>query len=251
MTFHTFGNTSNPHIILIHGTLTPWQIWEEQINFFSEKYYVIVPTLDAHDEEKTSEFVSIEQQAEQIEDYIIDNSNGGVFAVCGISLGGAIAGTLWQNGIIGIENLVMDSAPILPMGKLPAKFMTSSYIKIIRNSKKRDKKTLANFKKNFLPEKYLDTFLKIADNISESSIVNMINSVCGCNLLRNIPEGETRVLYMHGTKGTEFFQKRCGAALKKHYPEAEIYCFRGCKHCEAAIYEPEFWALRVEEFMEE
>lgn len=251
MNFHTFGNPANPRIILIHGTLTPWQIWGEQLEHFSEKYHVTAIALDAHEEDKATELTSIQQQAEQIENYITDNYDGEVFALCGISMGGAIAGIIWQNGIVGIKNLIMDSAPILPMGKIPAMVMTNNYLSIIRKSKKRDPKTIENFKKHFLPEKYLDTFLKIADNMSEESVRNMIASVCKFRLSAYIPESETRVLYMHGTKGTEFFQKRCGAFLKKHYPKSEIYCFSGCGHCEAAIYEPEFWALRVEEFMEE
>lgn len=102
MNFHTFGNPANPRIILIHGTLTPWQIWDEQIRHFSENYHVTVVALDAHEEDKATEFISIRQQAEQIENYIMDNYDGEVFAVCGASMGGTIAGIMWQNGVVGI-----------------------------------------------------------------------------------------------------------------------------------------------------
>ena len=222
MNFHTFGNPADPCIVLIHGTLTPWQIWEEQIAHFSTDYFVVVPALDAHEENKSSEFISIEQQAEKIEDYVMENISGSVFAVCGISLGGAIASVLWRNGVIGIDNLVMDSAPVIPMGSIAERFMTNNYLSIIRKSKKRDPKTIENFKKHFLPEKYLPSFLKIADNMSEESIKNMIKSVCGCRCSITLPQNETRLLYMHGTKGAELFQKRCGKLLKKHYPASEI-----------------------------
>ena len=40
MKFHTFGSDKNPPIVLIHGTLTPWQVWEKQIEHFKKKYYV-------------------------------------------------------------------------------------------------------------------------------------------------------------------------------------------------------------------
>ena len=29
MIFHTFGDNHNLAILLIHGVLTPWQIWED------------------------------------------------------------------------------------------------------------------------------------------------------------------------------------------------------------------------------
>ena len=51
MNFHTFGSKDAPKMILIHGGLTPWQIWNEQIEHFSKKYYVIVVALNAHVEE--------------------------------------------------------------------------------------------------------------------------------------------------------------------------------------------------------
>lgn len=251
MNFHVYSKSEAPKIILIHGTLTPWQMWEEQVKHLRKKYHVTVVALDAHEEDKASEFLSIEQQAAQIEKYCLENYGGEVFAVCGVSMGGAIASIIWRNGVVKIHNLVMDSAPIMPMGSLAAKIMTNNYISIIRKSKKRDPKTLESFKKNFLPEKYLDSFLKIADNMSEGSIRNMISSVCRCELCTGIPHGETNILYIHGTKGTEAFQMKCGAHLKKHYPEAKVICFRKMGHCEAAIYKPLKWLEAVEKFLQE
>lgn len=251
MNFHVFSKSDAPKIILIHGTLTPWQIWEPHLKLLRKNYHVTIVALDAHEEDKTSEFISIEQQAQGIEKYCLENYGNEVFAVCGISMGGAIANIMWRNGVIIIHNLVMDSAPIMPMGKLASKVMTSNYITIIRKSKKRDPKTLKSFKKNFLPEKYLEPFLKIADNMSESSIRNMISSVCKSELCTGIPHGDTKIMYMHGTKGTEAFQMRCGAYLKKNYPEARVICFRKMGHCEAAIYKPEKWVELVDAFLKE
>ncbi len=249
MNFHVYSKSDAPKIILIHGTLTPWQMWEEQIKFLRQKYHLTVVALDAHEEDKRSEFISIEQQAAGIEKYCLENYGGEVYAVCGVSMGGAIASIMWRNGVVKIHNLVMDSAPIMPMGGIAAKIMTGNYLSIIRKSKKRDPKTLENFKKHFLPEKYLDSFLKIADNMSEASVRNMISSVCKCELCLGIPHGETRILYLHGTKGTEWFQMRCGAYLKNNYPEARVICFRKTGHCEAAIYKPQKWLEVVDAFL--
>lgn len=251
MNFHVYSKSDTPKILLIHGVLTPWQVWEEQIKHFRHKYHVTVVALDAHEEDNQSEFLSIEQQASQIEKYCLENYSGEIFAVCGISMGGAIASVLWRNGVVKIKNLIMDSAPLIPMGKIAAKIMTNNYISIIRKSKKREPKTLKNFSKYFLPEKYLDTFLKIADNMSETSIKNMIYSVSTNELCKGIPHGETKILYMHGTRGTELFQMRCAALLKKNYPETRVICFRKTSHCEAAIFKPQKWLEVVERFLEE
>lgn len=46
MKFHEFGDPKNQKIMLIHGVLTPWQIWKPQIEYFKKHYFVIVPALD-------------------------------------------------------------------------------------------------------------------------------------------------------------------------------------------------------------
>ena len=48
MRFHTFGNESGKTIVLIHGMLNPWQIWQDVSEEFSEEYYIVTPELDAH-----------------------------------------------------------------------------------------------------------------------------------------------------------------------------------------------------------
>lgn len=41
MIFHTFGNNENKAIMLIHGMLTPWQIWEDAVSVLSNDHFVI------------------------------------------------------------------------------------------------------------------------------------------------------------------------------------------------------------------
>lgn len=248
MTFHTYGELSAPVMVLIHGVLTPWQIWEEHIAHYKDSFRVIAVELDAHDEDEATEFISVQDEAKKIEDYIIEGYEGRAFAVCGLSMGGVIAHEIWKNGRISIEKLVMDGAPLKAMPNIAIKFMTSNYLKIIAKSKQRDPKTLDAFKRDFLPEKYLDNFLKIADNMSESSVRNIVGSACSQSLYTDI-RSDAKVLYMHGTKGNEMVSRKVGKLIKKHYPETRVICFDGYKHCEAAIYQSEKWLMYVDEFL--
>ena len=248
MNFHTFGDESKPVILLIHGVLTPWQVWETQIEHFSGSYRVIAVALDAHEEERASEFISIQDEANEIEDYVMDELGGSVFAVCGISMGGAITNLIWQNGIIGADKFVLDGAPLLPCGGLPKVIMKNNYIQIIRRSKKRDPKVLESFKKQFLPERFLDSYLKIADNMAESSMKNMINSVFGGSLCTTLEDDGGKLLFMHGTKGNEMLAAKSAKLMMKNYPKMSEKCFRGYAHCEAAIYKPDEWIATVEDF---
>lgn len=161
MIFHTFGDDNNQAILFIHGVLTPWQIWEDAIGQFSKEYCVIVPALDAHTEEEQTVFESVDKEVLLIEEHIIGNHGGKVSMACGLSMGGLIAAKLAAKGSIEIETLVLDGAPLIKVPGIAARIMQSTYLSIIRRSQKREPKIIKSFKETFLPEKYLDSYLKI------------------------------------------------------------------------------------------
>lgn len=248
MKIHTFGTFTNPKMLLIHGALTPWQIWNEQIEFFSKNYYIIVPALDAHTEEAPSEFISIEEEAKKIESYLIENAIDRVDVVCAFSMGGAIANILWGNQKIKIETLVLDSAVLVPTPNFIQKMMISSYNSIIHNSRSRNPKTLKSFKESFLPEKHLESYLKIADNMSDSSIKNMIKSVSSSSLSTTAPQ-KTKILFMYGTKLNEYIAKKSVKLIKKYYPDTTVFCWKGYAHCYKISFEPLQWTEVVNKFL--
>ncbi len=249
MRFHVFGERQQPVMLLIHGMLTPWQIWETQISHFRNNFYVIVAALDAHTEEEQSEFVSLEQQAESIAVYLRNEGVSDVHTVCGLSLGGAIAYTLWKKQFIPIGRMILDGAPLVSIPKFARWCMTQNYLRIIRNSQKRDKRTLAAFKRDFLPERYLESYLKIADLMTEASIRNIMASVWSCRICSDV-QSDTKILFIHGTRSNEIISKRAAMQMEKYYPETTVICFDGDMHCEKAIYQPEHWIETVESWMQ-
>lgn len=248
MIMHLYGLPENPKMLLIHGVLTPWQIWEPQIQYFKERYHVLVVELDGHTQDKASRFVSVELEAEKIEKYCEDREIKEIEVVCGLSMGGTIAHALWKNQNLKIRHMIMDGAPLIPAGRIASAMMTRNYLKIVHKSQKRDPKTMESFKKVFLPEKYLEPYLDLVDLISDTSIENIVHSVCTSELAIDV-ENETRILYMHGTKGNEALSQKTAKVLKEFYPETEILCFAGDPHAYKAVFEPEVWIGVVEEFL--
>lgn len=249
MLFHTFGDNSKKTILLIHGALTPWQIWDNAIETFSKDYFVIVPELDAHTEDKATSFQSVEEEAKEIIDYIIKTREGKIFLLCGLSMGGRIAACIANSSELSIENLILDGAPLLPLPKLMINIMTKNYIAIIRESKKRDSRILENCKRNFLPEKHIEDFLKLADNMDETSIKNMISSVFSKFEFKNY-QACSRILFIHGSKVNEALAKKSAAKMKKINPQTEIKCYEGYSHAQLACFEAEKWTMEVKTWLE-
>lgn len=248
MKFHVFGSSEKEKIILIHGVLTPWQIWQPQIDFFSQDYCVIVPALDGHVEEEKSEFVSDEEEARCIERYAAECFGSRIHALCGLSMGGRIAAHIQNGGVLEVERLILDGAPLIPINSLLRGIMSSQYIGIVHKSKERSPRVIESFKKDFLPEKYLESYLKFADTMTDGTIRSMVASVCGGTVLPRVG-GDTKILFIHGTKGNEIAAKKSALLLKKQHTDMKIVCFEGYAHCEAAIYHPEQWIKTVDEFI--
>lgn len=248
MIFHTFGNKKNKAIMLLHGMLTPWQIWEDAVSVLSKEYYVVVPELDAHTEDMPSRFSSVENEAEQIRDFILQNLGGKLYAFCGLSMGGRIAATLAGMDGIKTKHLVLDGAPLKKMPKILIGFMKKSYISIIDKSKKRDPKVIESCKWDFLPERYHEYFFKIADNMENVSIIRILDSVFSDFTFKTY-DSDMKILFMHGTKGNEIVSKKAAITMKEVNPQTEIRCFDGYAHAQLACFEPQNWIKEVLHFL--
>lgn len=248
MVVHEFIDGNKPVMVLVHGVLTPWQVWTPQITFFKERYDVYAIALDAHIEDKESKFTSVADEADKIIKYFQEKNIMQIDVLCGISLGGKIVHEIWKSGKLTVNNLIMDGAPLVSCPKVAIKIMVKNYKDIVHKSKERDGKVIENFKKYFLPEKYLDSYLKIADFMTDESIENIVTSVFAGGEIEG-SSNSGRILFIHGTKGNEILSKKAAKLMKKYCPETEIICFKGDAHCYKAIYEPEIWITTVNDFL--
>ncbi|MDE6312152.1 MAG: alpha/beta hydrolase [Lachnospiraceae bacterium] len=249
MKVHEFVEGKKPIMVLLHGVLTPWQIWMPQINSWKENYNIYAIALSAHTEECASEFLSLADEADKITQILLQRNIETIDVLCGISFGGKLAHEIWKEQKIKVRNLILDGAPLTSFPKIVTKVMIGNYLKIIHKSRIRDSKTLEAFKKQFLPEKYLEDYLKIADFMSDASMVNIVKAAGTGNLGTGV-KSDTRILFLHGTKGNEVVSKKSAHLMQKHYPDTKIVCFKGDVHCQKAIYEPAKWIKIVEDFLE-
>lgn len=249
MLVHEFVDGNKPVMVLVHGVLTPWQVWTPQIDSFRAHYNIYAIALNAHTEETASEFISVLAEAEEIIEYFEKNSIDTIDVLCGLSLGGKIVHEIWKSGRVRIRNLIMDGAPLAACPKFAINIMIKNYKDIIHKSKERDGKVIANFK-NFLPEKYLSSYLKIADLFTDKSIENIVNSVFAGGKIKGI-DNQSRILFIHGTKANEVLSKKSAKLMKKYYPITQVVCFHGDAHCYKVFYQPEKWIEVVRDFLKE
>ncbi len=76
MKIYTFGKKENPVVMLLPGTCCHWKSFEGVIPKLSENFYVLCVSYDGFDETEHNAFVSMQDEAEKIEDCIKENLNG-------------------------------------------------------------------------------------------------------------------------------------------------------------------------------
>ncbi|WP_016837649.1 alpha/beta fold hydrolase [Ureibacillus thermosphaericus] len=116
MEFHEFGNLRNPKLLLIHGMAVTWESFNQLIDELSKHYYLIIPSLDGHNGDSSSHFECIDQETEQIENYILSRYTDYVHGAYGFSMGGTILLKLLANQKIQISKVILDAAYYLPLG---------------------------------------------------------------------------------------------------------------------------------------
>ena len=231
-----FGNINNPKMLLIHGFQSPYQVWDEYINYYKDEYHVIVPVLPGHNPKLNDRFESMEKIILEIEQFILKYSDS-INVVYGMSMGGMIASLLWQNKKIKINKLILDGAPILGMSSLIKPIITKSYINLTSKCKNRDEKVLNQAIGSFIRKENFNDFLSVMDEITNEDIKGYVSAISRYKLPKNI-SSDTKIIFYHGTKFSDALGKKGAKYIKKYYKNSKIIKMNGLGHCETAFLRP-------------
>lgn len=97
LSVETYGDSSHPAIIFLHGAGVSSWMWNEQIEMLKASYYCITVDLPGNGESHTCEWVSFRQTADQIASIIKTHAPEGQTHVVGLSLGGYVTLNLLAN----------------------------------------------------------------------------------------------------------------------------------------------------------
>lgn len=251
MRFLEFGAPHDPVVVLVHGAQVPWQVWEPQIERLEGRYRVIVPVLPGHDASDASPFRSIEQAAEEVESHLLGRSSGAVLAVCGQSLGGCVASTLWARGNVSIGRVLLEGAPLVPQPRLLTFLMERQYLALLRKVKDRDEKTLRRAETSFLPKRLMPAFLEMMDAMTEETVRSFVRAAGGFRLPSCADGATENVAYYYGTTMNEALSRKSARLLGERCPFAQLVRLEGYGHCEMSLYRPEEFADELESFLGE
>lgn len=255
MKFHEFGDKNLPPILLIHGGGSSWWNYLRQARILSEKYYVILPTLNGHGEEYQLDYVSTEDSALEILDYIKANYDGKLFAVGGVSLGGQIAMELLSINSDIAEKAIIDGSLCIPQPGLAkiSIFLVCLFGKLMF-SKISCKLQLSMMKKIYpklaYPEEIKDYYLEDMPRTPIKTLVSVYRTYMGRYKLKDtISASKAQVLYIYGEKELNCVKESVKLFQQLH-PNTILYEAKGYNHGYLSAYLPQEWIDLVKPFLE-
>ena len=254
MIFHEFGDKNFPHILLIHGGGSSWWNYLRQAQILSDKYHVILPTLDGHGEEYQKDYISTEDSALQIMDYIKNNCDGKLFAVGGVSLGGQIAIELLSLDSDIAQKAIIDGSICIPQPNLSR--ISTIVVKIFGKlmfSKSASKIQLSLMKKIYpnmaYPEEIENYYMEDMPRLPMKTLVKMYKTYMGkYRLKESITESKAQVLYIYGEKEMRCV-KESAKLFQKMHPDCILYEAKGYNHGYLSAYLPLEWIKLVNPFL--
>ena len=246
MIFHEFGDKKFPHILLIHGGGNSWWNYLRQARMLSDKYHVILPTLDGHGEEYQKEYISTENSAQQIFEYIKNNCDRKLLVIGGVSLGGQITIELLSLDSDIAEKAIIDGSICIPQPKLAR--ICTVIVKLfgkIMFSKSASKIQLGLMKKMYpnmaYPEEIENYYIEEMPRVPIKTLVTIYQTYMGRYRLKDtITESKAQVLYIYGEKEMKCV-KESAKLFQKMHPDCTLYEAKGYNHGYLSTYLPLEW----------
>ena len=246
MIFHEFGDKNFPDILLIHGGGNSWWNYLRQARMLSDKYHVILPTLDGHGEEYQKEYISTENSAQQIFEYIKNNCDRKLLVIGGVSLGGQITIELLSLDSDIAEKAIIDGSICIPQPKLAR--ICTVIVKLfgkIMFSKSASKIQLGLMKKMYpnmaYPEEIENYYIEDMPRVPIKTLVTIYQTYMGRYRLKDtITESKAQVLYIYGEKEMKCV-KESAKLFQKMHPDCTLYEAKGYNHGYLSTYLPLEW----------
>lgn len=241
----SFGTDEKPVIILLHGGgLSNWSL-EKVAQLLEADYHVITPIIEGHGENAFEPFISIENSAARLIEYIEKYHNRRVFALGGLSLGAQIiVQALSQKGSI-TQFAIIESSLVYPI-KGAGFFAAPTYglfFGLIRQkwfSKLQAKSLL-------LPDDMFEKYYADSIKMSKKSLINITVSNSSYSLKSTIADSTAKTLIITGEKELGIM-KKSAQALHQTIKHSVLYMAPNMKHGELSIKHPQQYTQLLRRF---
>lgn len=231
MIIKEFGKENEKVIMLLHGGGLSWWCFKDVAMLLKAEYHIVIPILNGHSDSDRS-FTGIEDNAQEIIDFINQNYGGKIFMLAGLSLGGQILLEILSNKPDICSYAIVESALVYPM-KTTYKLIEPAY-KLCYNLIKKRWFSKLQFDSLKIKEKLFGDYYIDTCKISKADLIAILKSNSDYSLKHTISNTNARVLVIAGDKERKIM---ISSARKIHnaIPKSELKLLKGYTHGELSI----------------
>ena len=244
MTFNAYGRVESPSLLLIPGLGVSHEIFLPLIGLLKDRFHIIATGVDGFLLGQESRYTSVDDQAEQIINYVKEHLDGHLDVAYGLSLGGKILSRMLERNESVIDHAVLDAAPLLPLPKWsvdPVRYYQSFNVWTCYH--------WTGFWRFVFHSHYFDVLLdecrKVWPSGKGKAVQDGYKDVY-THRLESIHGAD--IHYWYGTKEA-FVAKPQARHLMELCPEAHVEVFPGMNHAQLLVDHPEEVGGRINNLM--
>ena len=247
MNFHEFGDPHAPAVMLVHGAGNAWWSFLRQARALEGRFRVILPTLDGHAEECGKEYVSTEEEAGRLLEYVDARCGGRLFLLGGVSLGGQIVMEMLSRRHDVAERAIVDGALCIPQ---PAMARACSVCARLlwplmfgRTACRLQMRALRAFFPEGMrfPPELEERYIEDTPRLSRGALQAVYRTYMGSYRLKDsIGESRADIEFWYGEREMRCV-KESARLLASKVPRCRVREAKGCGHGTLAVYRPDEW----------
>lgn len=236
MRFQTIGNYDRPKALLVHAMFMTSESFLTLVEYLKEDYFIIMPTLDGHEVEQDSIFLSIDDEVNKILTYLKQNKIGELDFILGTSLGAIIAFEVYHRNELHINKVFLDGGPFFKFGSLAEKIATNKFWGVCSQIQQSPQNAIEIADKLFTGLGNL--MFNVCSYITKESVKNLAHACYSFSLPKLEEASQKPLTFIYGTKEPA---RMCILRLKK-YKYSCILKKKGYSHCGYLLNQPKEYA---------
>lgn len=241
MEYKEYGSKNNDIIILLHGGGLSWWNYIDEIGLLEDEFHIVIPILDGHSDSDTN-FISIENNASEIINFINENYNGKVKLIGGLSLGGQVLLEILSRNPNICEYAVIESALVIPM-KFTYK-MIEPIFNLTYGLTKKSWFSKLQFKNLKIKNSLYDLYYEDTCKISKNNLIAFMKSNSSYELKDTLSRTRAKVLILVGIKERSIM-KKSAVKIAELIPNSELEILQGYYHGDISINHADDYVERV------
>lgn len=237
MKFYTYGDKTNPMIVMLPGSFCPAKALDYLYNELQADFYIVVVEYNGHYENST--FTSRQGEAEEITQYLLKENITLVKMIYGQSMGAEVGielmHQLTEKGV-AVEKTFFDGAPCIKLSKPYKAFMNLKFKKMINMLKNKSVEEVLGWKflnaftngdtESLRP--LIEGCINVVPYLTDENI-KAENECCYTFDFPSFSDAEQKKMFFFYAKEEKAY-KTCYKGLKQAYPNAKFKVVTGYGH---------------------